>query len=435
MNDPRAQLPAVHRLITDELSARYGARRVTVAAQHVLDDARAHANAGVPSADVLGQRVHDRLQRGVAAAINATGVVLHTNLGRAPWSARAIERAMSVAGYCTLEIERTTGQRGGRGSGVEDRLRALTGAEAALVVNNCAAAVLLCLRELAPGKQVLVSRGELVEIGGGFRVPEILEQSGAKLVEVGTTNRTHLRDFQQALSPDVGAILRVHHSNFRQEGFVAQPALQDLAKLGPPLIVDLGSGALQPMGDEPTVAEQLAAGADLVCFSGDKLIGGPQAGIVVGGMERIEQLRKQPLMRAFRADKVILAALEATLDDWLLGELPPVQAMIEAPVGQLQQAVEAWQSRLPDGVQAQPLHVDAAIGGGSMPGHDRASVALAISTPKPEALQKALLLGEPPIFARIHDGRLLLDARTVIPVGQGDALIDGLLVALRRVVP
>jgi len=435
MNDPRSQLPAVHRLITDELSARYGAKRVSVAAQQVLDGARREAADGVPSTDQLQRRVLDRLQGGVAPAINATGVVIHTNLGRAPWSERAVARAMAVAGYCTLEIERTTGQRGGRGQGVVDRLRALTGAEDALVVNNCAAAVLLCLRQHAHGRQVLVSRGELVEIGGGFRVPEILEQSGATLVEVGTTNRTHLQDFERALSPEVGAILRVHHSNFRQEGFVAQPDLAALAKLGPPLIVDLGSGALAPLADEPTVGEQLAAGAQLVCFSGDKLLGGPQAGIVVGESARIEELRRQPLMRAFRADKVILAALEATLDDWLLGERPPVHAMIEASMESLEEAVGQWRARLPHGVDAEALRVDATIGGGSMPGHAQDSVALAITAPKPEALQRALLQGEVPIFTRIHDGRLLLDARTVVPLGQADALIEGLLAALSRVEP
>jgi L-seryl-tRNA(Ser) seleniumtransferase len=336
-------------------------------------------------------------------------------------------------GYCTVELDRGSGRRGHRGAEVEERLCALTGAEAALVVNNCAAAVLLVLRVLANGKRVLVSRAELVEIGGGFRVPAVLEESGAILTEVGTTNRTHLRDYQAALGPDVGAILRVHHSNFRQLGFVEEVALQELARLGPPLIVDAGSGALFDVGEEPLVPAQLAAGASLVCFSGDKLLGGPQAGIVVGNSELIARLRAQPLFRALRPDKITLAALEATLDDWLRGDPVPVRAMIETPIEMLRAAVEQWRRALPSQVQAEVVEVAGAIGGGSVPGRTWPSVALGIRSPDPEALRAALLEQTPIIVARIQHDTLLLDARTVVGVGQSAELLRGLLSALESV--
>jgi len=388
---------------------------------------------GVPTTTELIVQLSAALSSCTVAAINATGVVLHTNLGRAPWSASALEAATRAAGYCTVELDRITGERGHRGSDVESRLVALTGAEAAIVVNNGAAAVLLALRVLARGQQVLVSRGELVEIGGGFRVPDVLEESGATLVEVGTTNRTHLRDYHRALGAGVGAILRVHHSNFRQVGFVTEASLEELVRLGPPVVVDLGSGAVFDVAEEPTIASQLEAGASLVCFSGDKLLGGPQAGIVVGYADLISRLRSQPLMRALRPDKITLAALEATLDDWLCDRWVPTRAMIEAPLEQLRGVVLSWQAALPDGVKSEVVEVDGAIGGGSVPGRSWPSVALAIRAPAPEPLRAALLAGEPPVVARVRGGALLLDARTVAPVGQSDALERALHEAIRRV--
>ncbi|MCA9610498.1 MAG: L-seryl-tRNA(Sec) selenium transferase, partial [Myxococcales bacterium] len=314
-DDPRRQLPAIDRLVTESMVAAHGSARVTRAARAVVAEARARAlEDGVPSTDALRERVAERLRVRVEPVINATGVVLHTNLGRAPWSLRAIEAAVGASGYALTELDGTTGKRGGRGAGVEDRLCALTGAEAALVVNNGAAAVMLALAALAKGGRVIVSRGQLVEIGGGFRIPEILEASGATLVEVGTTNRTRRADFERAVDEDTRAILWVHASNFRQIGFTAMPSIEALTTVGPMVICDLGSGALEPWQDEPSVREAIEAGAALVCFSGDKLLGGPQAGIVVGRGDVVKRLATHPLARALRADKVTLAALEATLD-------------------------------------------------------------------------------------------------------------------------
>ncbi len=431
-DDARRRLPPVHELARDDLIERFGRARVTEAARAVLADARAQAGGGdAPALGTLAQQLQARLQPQQLPAINATGVVLHTNLGRAPWSARAIAAASQAAGYCTVELD-THGQRGRRGAEVEERICALTGAEAAVLVNNGAAAVLLCLRELARDRQVLVSRGELVEIGGGFRVPDVMAESGAELTEVGTTNRTHLRDFERALSPDVAAILRVHHSNFRQVGFVAEASLRELCALGPPVVVDVGSGALFEIGDEPTVAAQLRDGATLVCFSGDKLLGGPQAGIIVGKAEVIDRMRKQPLLRALRPDKVTLAALGATVDDWLTGTTVPVRAMIEAPIEALRAAAQTWLEAMPAHVDAELLEVDGAIGGGSVPGQRWPSIALAIRTPNPMKLQAALLQQDPPVITRVHRDQLLLDPRTVAPLGQGDTLVGALLKALEH---
>lgn len=433
-DDPRRQLPAIDRLITEALTRRHGAARVTRAARAVVAEARARAlDEGVPSLEVLEARVGERLRVRVEPVINATGVVIHTNLGRAPWSARAIEAAIAASGYALTELDGATGKRGGRGAGVEDRLCALTGAEAALVVNNGAAAVMLALAAFARGGRVIVSRGQLVEIGGGFRIPEILEASGAELVEVGTTNRTRRADFERAIDERTRAILWVHASNFRQIGFTAMPSIGALAGLAPLLIADLGSGAPEPWQDEPSVREAIEAGADLVCFSGDKLLGGPQAGIVLGRRDLVERLAREPLARALRADKVTLAALEGTLDDWLLGEAVPVRAMIEAPIEGLRAVVEGWRAALPPEVEARVIEIGGAIGGGSLPGRRWPSVALAIRAPSPTALHAALLRGTPRVIARIKQDELLLDARTVAPLGHERALLDALLGALASV--
>lgn len=435
--DARRGLPAIDRLVTDELVERYGRARVVLAARRLVAEVRGAVaeGAAVPAVEVLRGRLERRLARRLGPVINATGVVLHTNLGRAPWSEGAIAAAAGAAGYCAVELDPASGRRGRRGAGAEERLCALTGAEDALIVNNCAAAVLLALSALAAGRGVAVSRGELVEIGGGFRIPEVLGLSGARLVEVGTTNRTHLRDYREAIEDpgrDVAAVLRVHHSNFRQIGFVSRPSMAELAGLGVPLVVDLGSGALAPVADEPSVPEALEAGADVVCLSGDKLLGGPQAGVVLGRRSALAALRKHPLFRAVRPDKVTLAALEATADDWLTGRPPPVRRMIDADPEALRAAVEAWRRALPRGVEARGVEVEGAVGGGSLPGRTWPSWALAITRPDPERLRAALLAGEPPVVGRIAGGALLLDARTIVPLGQGDALVAALRDALER---
>ena len=430
MHDPRRSLPAVHELLSDELCERHGHDRVAMWARRLLE--RARKTQTPPSKPELLKQLKRCLREGLRPAINATGVVLHTNLGRAPWSEAAVQAAVAATSYCTVELD-AAGGRGHRGSAVEERLVALTGAEAAVVVNNCAAAVMLCLRALAKDREVIVSRGELVEIGGGFRVPDVLEESGCRLVEVGTTNRTHLADFRDAVGEATGAILRVHHSNFRQTGFVAEADLDKLCALGPPVVVDAGSGAMLAMAGEIRIQELLASGAPLVCFSGDKLLGGPQAGIIVGQRKWVDQLRRHPLLRALRPDKVTLAALQSTLDDWLTGRAVPCQKMIQTSQEELRQVAESWLSALPPGVQASVEEVEGAIGGGTVPGRSWPSIALAIESPSPVRLREYLLAGEPAVVARISHDRLLLDARTVAPVGQAGALLERLLEAISAV--
>lgn len=432
-DDPRRALPSVDALLDVEQVDRYGHARVVHEARAAL--AAARGSTPTPDAAAVRADLARRLDRGVRRVVNATGVVLHTNLGRAPWSRRAIEAALAATAWCDVEFDRHAGGRGGRGAGVAGRLAALTGAEDALVVNNNAAAVLLALTALAEGRRVIVSRGELVEIGGGFRVPDVMAASGARLVEVGTTNRTHLRDYRAALEGDepAAAILRVHPSNFRQVGFVTRPTHAELAGLGPPLLVDLGSGALTAVDDEPTIAEVLAAGAALVCVSGDKLLGGPQAGLVLGRADLVDRLRRHPLNRALRTGKVTLAALEGTLDAWLTDRDLPVRRIVEAPLDGLRAEVERWRAALPRGVDADVVEVEGAIGGGTTPGRTWPSWALAIRDPAPEGLRAALLRAEPPVVGRIHDGALLLDARTVAPMDDGDALLDALMEALGAV--
>jgi L-seryl-tRNA(Ser) seleniumtransferase len=343
--------------------------------------------------------------------INATGVIVHTNLGRAPLAAAALERVRDIAGgYSNLEYDLETGARGSRQDHVAGLLHRLTGAEAALVVNNNAAAVLLALAALAEGREVLVSRGELIEIGDGFRIPDVLARSGARLCEVGTTNRTRAGDYVAAVGPDTALILRVHQSNFRVVGFTEQPRLEELAAVAErhelPLVDDLGSGALGEIGDEPTARASLAAGADLVCFSGDKLLGGPQAGIVAGRADLVTRLRKHPLQRALRADKLTLAALEGTLrlalDD---PEAIPVLRMLREPADQ----VKARAERLAERVGGEVEETVARAGGGALPLSELPSFACAVE----EELATPLRLGEPPVVGIVRDGRMLLDCRTL----------------------
>ena len=429
--DYRSALPSVDSLLTEALVATHGQARATYVARALLAQARDEAAKGVrPDSARLRLALATRLEAHLRPVINATGVLLHTNLGRAPWSASARAAAVGAMGYAPVELNLGTGKRGGRGAGVEERLCALTGAEAALVVNNCAGAVMHLLSALAKDRTVLVSRGELVEIGGGFRVPDVMRVSGAALREVGTTNRTHLRDFAEAMDDSVAAVMRIHHSNFRQIGFVTRPSLKDLAGLGKPLWVDLGSGQLAIHPDEPSLREALDAGAEVVCMSGDKLLGGPQAGLILGQRDAIEALRRHPLYRALRPGKVVLAALEGTLDDWLRDQPVPLTRMRDAELADLRTAVESWRAALGRRIPARVLEVEGAIGGGSLPGRTRPSVALALRPKSVDGLRRRLLQGTPPVVARAMDGELILDARTVVPLDQGDALLTALEAAL-----
>src|SRR6266581_3129000 len=329
-------LPSVDELARDERLAGEPPGLAVEAARAALARAREEIRAGHDPGD-LGERALQELssarEPSLRRVLNATGVLVHTNLGRAPLAEAALERALEVGrGYSNLEYDLGAGARGSRQDHVAGILRRLTGSEGALVVNNNAAAVMLALAALAEGREVLVSRGELIEIGDGFRIPDVLERSGARLREVGTTNRTSASDYEAAIGPETAVLLRVHQSNFRVVGFTAQPSLRELAEVARrhdlPLVDDLGSGALLDIGDEPTARASLAAGADLVCFSGDKLLGGPQAGIVAGRAELVERLRRHPLQRALRADKLTLAALEGTLALYL----DPGRAEREIPV-------------------------------------------------------------------------------------------------------
>ena len=360
---------------------------------------------------------------GLRAVINGTGVVLHTNLGRAPLAELAVEAVAAVAGgYCDLEFDLGTGARGRRGGAVETALCRLTGAEAALVVNNGAAAILLALAGLAASGEVIVSRGELVEIGGGFRIPEVIEQGGARLVEVGTTNRTRLADYARAVTPASRVLLSVHQSNYRIIGFTEATPLAALAGLarerGLMLVEDLGSGSLVRLAGatgspEPTVQEAVAAGADVVTFSGDKLLGGPQAGMLVGRAEAIDRLRRHPLMRALRADKLCLAALDATLRLYSEGqsEAVPVLRMLGQPVEVLRSRAERVAARLPAAMLYRIEPSTARAGGGALPEAAIPSVAvsLAVEGVGAEALAAALRAGSPAVVGRIADGLVLLD--------------------------
>jgi L-seryl-tRNA(Ser) seleniumtransferase len=378
-----------------------------------LARAREEITAGFEQGDLAARtaaEVESLLTPRLRRVINGTGVVVHTNLGRAPLAEEALARVHEVArGYSNLELELPEGVRGSRQDHVAGVLRELVGAEAALVVNNNAAAVLLALAALAAGREVIVSRGELVEIGDGFRIPDVLASSGARLVEVGTTNRTRLVDYENAVGEDTAAILRVHQSNFRIVGFTEQPALRELARLaerrGVLLVDDLGSGVLEPLGDEPTVSSSLEAGAHLVTFSGDKLLGGPQAGIVAGRADLVERLRRHPLQRAVRADKLTLAALVGTLAVYRRGGETPVLRMLREPAAAVRERAE----RLADLVGGTVEATVARAGGGSLPLAEIASFACALE----EDLAAPLRAAEPPVVGIVRDGKLLLDCRTI----------------------
>jgi L-seryl-tRNA(Ser) seleniumtransferase len=410
-------LPSVDELVRDDRFASEPRELVLSASRTVLDRARDEIQAGVEPGPLV-ERVlleiaavrRPRLRR----VINATGVLVHTNLGRAPLSEAALERVLEVGrGYSKLEYDLESGSRGSRQDHAAALLCRLAGAEAALVVNNNAAAVLLALAALAEGREVLVSRGELIEIGDGFRIPEVLARSGARLVEVGTTNRTRAADYERAIGSETALILRVHQSNFRVVGFTERPDLGELAALAGardlPLVDDLGSGALVGIGDEPTPSESLRAGADLVCFSGDKLLGGPQAGIVVGRAALVELLRRHPLQRALRPDKLTLAALEGTLalalDPSAAAEQIPVLRMFHEPL----EDVRSRAGRLAALTGGDVEETVARVGGGALPLAELPSAACAVE----EALAEPLRLGDTPVVAVVRDGRCLLDCRTL----------------------
>jgi L-seryl-tRNA(Ser) seleniumtransferase len=420
------------------LEPRYGRSAIVEALRAEAAALRA-SSAAVPATDDAAEAIEraaiERLASAAAPSlrrvINATGVIVHTNLGRAPLARGAAERAAALAvGYTNLEYDLTSGARGSRDVHAERLLCRLTGAESAVVVNNNAAATLLVLAAVATGREVIISRGELVEIGGGFRVPDVLAQSGAVLREVGTTNRTRAADYAAAISDRTALILRVHPSNFRIEGFTERPHLEELVALGRrftiPVVEDLGSGLLggvqadiPALRGEPEVARTIATGADAVMFSGDKLLGGPQAGVIAGSQALVAKLRTHPLMRALRVDKLTYAALEATLEEYAAGRAQssiPVTAMLAMPLAEIERRARALASALA-GIDALVIDGVSTIGGGSVPGSAIPTRLVAVAHPalRAEQLEERLRQHSTPIITRILEGRLVIDLRTVNP--------------------
>ena len=428
-------LPSVDRLLADEALAAAPRALAVEAARTVLERAREQIAVGDEPDDVVAtaRAEVERLSTpSLRRVLNATGVIVHTNLGRAPLAPSALARVEEVGrSYSNLELDLESGARGSRQVHVSEALRRATGAEAALVVNNNAAAVLLAVGALGEGREVVVSRGELVEIGDGFRIPEVLARSGARMVEVGTTNRTRASDYERAIGPETAVLLRVHQSNYRIVGFTEAVPTRELARIahaaGLVLVDDLGSGSLRDMGDEPTAAGSVRDGADLVCFSGDKLLGGPQAGIVVGRGDLVERLRRHPLQRALRADKLTLAALEGTLavlaDPERARAEIPVLRMLDEPLGVVRERAE----RLAILIGGEVEETVARVGGGALPLAELPSAACAIE----ESLAPLLRLGTPPVVGIVRDGRLLLDART-LTADEVDDVARAVLQARRR---
>lgn len=449
-------LPSVDALLkTDtarELLGDVGADKLTALARQVTDDLRreliadstgqAKSNGDGIRAQLLSRAetelaaLHRRQKAsGVRRVINATGVVLHTNLGRAPLSDAARQAMIEASGYCSLEFDTTTGERGRRGARAEDLLVDLTAAEAALIVNNCAAAALLVLTTFAQGGETIVSRGELVEIGGDFRVPDVMAQSGTRMVEVGTTNRTRLSDYKKAMSSHSRVIMRVHTSNYRIVGFTQTPLLSELSELAHAsqllLYEDAGSGALIDLTGfgiegEPIVRTSIEDGADLVTFSGDKLLGGPQTGLIVGRSELIERMRRNPMYRALRADKLRLAALAATLESYSRGDAVPALAMIATPVDEIRARAQALVERMKKvsggTLSLELLEEHSAVGGGAAPMSPLPTVLITIRHESLSAAEVAARLrrGTPPVVARIIDDRVSLDLRTVTAAEEPD---------------
>lgn len=429
-------LPSVDLLLQNPLviewATEYGRPLTIEAIRSSLEEIRRDYSTEreVPGEQELLEMAREKLESWTAPAlqpvINATGVILHTNLGRAPLSRSALQALQAVAlGYSNLEYDLQKGQRGSRLVHTEDLLKHLLEVEAALVVNNNAAGVLLALSGLARRKGVIISRSQLVEIGGGFRVPDVMKQSGARLIEVGTTNRVHLSDYEQALSESsIGLVMRAHRSNFRIIGFTSEPTLKEICQAahqaGVPVVDDLGSGSLLDTArfglvHEPMVQESLEAGADLVCFSGDKLLGGPQAGIIIGRAELVSKLKKHPLARAIRADKLCLAALTATLLHYLKNEAEreiPVWKMIAATPEEMHRRARNWTEVLGEGSVIQG---ESTVGGGSLPGETLPTYLLALDVRNPNRWMRHLRAARPPVIARTLDDRVVLDPRTVLP--------------------
>ncbi len=438
-----SQLPSINRLLSDDRLAKLPHALAKRAAREVVDEARSIVRQGGALPDDLAGQAHARAQLlrmgRLRPVINATGIVIHTNLGRAPMAPEAVQAVAEVAGgYSNLEMELETGERGGRLAGVIGHTMALTGAEAAVAVNNNAAAVMLCLTALAQGRDVLVSRGELVEIGGSFRVPEIVSAGGSRLIEVGTTNRTRTADFARAINENTAMILRVHPANFKQIGFTERASRAELVALGRetgvPVVEDLGSGLLggmlslagapMPGGLDEHVDRAIDEGVDLVTFSGDKLLGGPQAGLVVGRRDLVERLRKHPVYRAVRLDKMTLAALETTLRMVREGreEEVPVRRML----GQTASACEAMASEIAALVPGAMVEADVGFsGGGALPGEGIPSAVVAIRGGDVVGWAEALRQGEPAIVARVARDALVVDPRTLLP-GDQERLIERL---------
>ena len=436
------QIPSIEQLRQrpkmQALEAEFGRSPLIDALRAEADALRSRVASGEHAPDDVAESIEQALPARLTAlalpslqpVINATGVILHTNLGRAPLARAAVERVAALAAYSNLEYDLDTGARGRRDVHAERLLCRLTGAEAAVVVNNNAAATLLTLAALAAGREVIVSRGELVEIGGGFRVPDVMAQSGAILREVGTTNRTRAADYAAAISDRTAALLRVHPSNFRVEGFTERPAAEDLTALGQrfkvPVIEDIGSGWIAPgplpapLGDEPTPRASLAAGVDLVLFSGDKLLGGPQAGIIAGRGDLIGTIRRHPLMRAMRVDKMTYAALEATLQEYAAGraaQTVPVARMLSADLEDIRRRARALVDGLDNNVLGQLIDGVSTLGGGSAPGSALPTVLIAAShtTLSATELENRLRHSDPHVVSRIQDQRVVLDLRTVLP--------------------
>ncbi len=449
MTTPRLRdLPSVENLISSrsgqQLSQTYGRESVLAALREILTETRNKLRAGeaVPIeidaiVETVGEMLRAEFLPSLRPVINATGVIIHTNLGRAPLSAAAQAAISEVAAqYNTLEFDLESGKRGSRLRHASELLATLTGGEAALVVNNTAAALVLLLSALALGREVIISRGQLVEIGGGFRVPEVMEQSGAKLVEVGATNRTRPADYVKAITPNTAMLMHTHASNFKQIGFVEQATLAEMASIahehGLLLVDDLGSGALLDTAQyglehEPTVQESIAAGVDLVTFSGDKLLGAPQAGILVGKKALINILKEHPLARAVRADKLCLAGLVATLDHYRRGEAVtqvPIWRMIATPLSELKTTAEHWAAVTGGTV----VEGQSAVGGGSLPGETLPTALLALEVASADAFASQLRQAAIPIIARISEGQVLFDPRTVLP-GQEEPLLAGIQAA------
>lgn len=444
-------LPSVERVLQEIRSGRpdeaWPHDLLVEAIRGTLEEARREIAAGAPPPDLAEVssrslvRLQEWLRPTLRPAVNASGVILHTNLGRAPLSRAALEAVRQVSqGYCNLEFDLESGRRGSRHEHARRLLCRLSGAESALAVNNNAAAVLLALSALARGRQVIVSRGQAVEIGGGFRIPEVMAQSGAILVEVGTTNRTYTSDYAKAIGLETAMLLRVHRSNFALIGFTHDVPLAELVELAHRhnlyVMDDLGSGTFLDtsafgLTHEPMVQESVQAGADLVCFSGDKLLGGPQAGLIVGRADLIARLERHPLARAVRVDKMTLAALEATLLHYLRGEALreiPIWRMISQPLEEVGRRARRWRRYLAErGMAVQVVRAETAVGGGSLPGQTLPSWALEISgLPSVEEAAGRLRRWDPPIIPRIEGDRLLLDARTVLPEEE-KTLLEGLL--------